>query len=32
LVVGQQSVSAPFKLETGLRIQSDVASWTLTEP
>jgi len=31
LAVGENPVSAPFKLETGLRVQSDVASWTLTD-
>jgi hypothetical protein len=31
LIAGQTPISAPFKLETGLRVQSDVASWTLTE-
>ena len=31
LSLGDIPVSAPFKLETGLRVQSDVASWTLTD-
>jgi hypothetical protein len=31
LAVGEKPISAPFKLETGLRIQSEVASWTLSE-
>jgi len=31
LALGDVPISAPFKLETGLRVQSDVASWTLTD-
>jgi hypothetical protein len=31
LVVGQSPTSAPFKLETGLRVQCDAASWTLSD-